>query len=122
MMNLCANVTVNNALYIGESRIKRIKVKYTKVNETTWLVILQILPNQVDEGYIEVGITISPNEVRSSAYTIDLPQFPAIETVRVELDIQPDWWRENDLKEIRVEKDKKLKYHKTDKVTFVYVK
>ena len=122
MMNLHANVSINNDIFIYDSRIKRIKIKYVKVNETTWLVILQILPNQVDEGYVEVGITISPEEVKSSAYTIDLPQFPDIETIQVELDIQPDWWYENDLKEIKVDKDKKLKYDKRDKITFVYVK
>lgn len=122
MMRLRGRVVINNILNIYDERIKRIKIKYTKVNETTWLVIFQILPNQVDEGYIEVGITVSPEEVKSNAYTIDLPQFPEIETIQVKLDIEPDWWHENDLKDISYVNEKKLKYNKTNKFTFVYVK
>ena len=120
MMQLKGNVILNDMIYLYNVRIKEIKIRYVKVNESTYLIIFQIKPNQVDEGYIEIGLTISPKEIKSNAYVIDLPQFPDVEKFYFELEIEPVWWHETDLKDIFYIDEKKRRYDSTQKYKCIY--
>lgn len=122
-MTIETTVWINNILLLSSLKIKYTKIKYVRVDPNTFLIIIQVSPRAVDEGYIEIGIVLRSDGTLSGvmAYAIDIPNYPEIQTISLTLNIIPEWWHELDLIGITYLDEKKIKYEHTEKYKYVYV-
>lgn len=122
LMQIEPTLWINGLILLPPRNVKRTKIKYTKVNENDFLVIFQIEPRLLDEGYIEIGIAIQADGTISSttAYPVDMDNYPEITTLSLTLQFIPKWWHEMDLMEITYVDDKKTLYDATRKYKCIY--
>lgn len=123
MMEIEATAWLNNMIIMPSTKMKRIKIKYVKVNESDFLLIIQLFPNAVDEGYVEIGIVLSSTYkiISNTAYAVDMPMYPEITGVDLTLSIIPEWWHEMDLKDLIYLDEKQKQYDTTQKYKYVYI-
>ena len=122
LMQIEPTLWINGMIFLISQNVKRTKIKYTKVNETDYIVIFQIEPRLLDEGYIEIGIAIQSDGVITSttAYPVDIDNYPEITTISLTLQFIPEWWHEMDLMELIIEDDKKTQYDTAHKYICIY--
>lgn len=122
LMQIEPTLWINDMILLSPLKVKRTKIKYTKVNENDYLVIFQIEPRLLDEGYIEIGIAIQADGTISSAiaYPVDMDNYPEITNVSLTIQFIPEWWHEMDLMEITYVDDKKNLYDATRKYKCIY--
>ena len=54
LMQIESSLWINGMILLSSLKVKRTKIKYTKVNENDYLVLFQIEPRLLDEGCIEI--------------------------------------------------------------------
>lgn len=123
MMTVEPTVWINGTILLAAQKVKHTKIKYTKVNETDFLVIFQIEPKILDEGYIEIGIVIRADGtiLSTTAYPVYMDNYPEIKDISLTLQIRPEWWHELDLLDVTYVDEKHQKYDSTRKYCYVYL-
>lgn len=123
MMTIEPTVWINGTILLAARKVKHTKIKYAKVNETDFLVIFQIEPKILDEGYIEIGtvIRVDGTILSTTAYPVYMDNYPEIKDISLTLQITPEWWHELDLLDVTYVDEKQHKYDSTQKYCYVYL-
>ena len=122
LMQIETTLWINDMILLSPLKVKRTKIKYTKVNENDYLVLFQIEPRLLDEGYIEIGTVIRADGTipSTTAYPVDMDNYPEITNISLTLQFIPEWWHEMDLMEITYVDEKKTQYDATRKYKCIY--
>ena len=122
LMQIETTLWINGLILLSPCKVKQTKIKYIKVNESDFLIIFQIEPQLLDEGYIEIGIAMKSDGIITSttAYSIDMDNYPEIKEISLTLQFIPEWCHEMDLLEITYMDEKKTLYDATRKYKCIY--